>query len=1321
MIPPRTSIYSQPRCNFYSQSHLPRLADLVEKKSSGNTDDTKIPFNRASSSQAYHPYPLEFHRNIRRMWDPRLNTRRVQRVADCTPRYRDYVQCKKELELLLSTGGHQSKTGIFTDLKTPTISMDAYVDQFITGDNTYPIFDEWIVDDHYFYLAIDEALKNKKFTKEQLSSFKLKPLFGKLCEVPRMEGLISKPSFFGDLSIDFPGKQACLFNLVDDKGTEVIDQPLFLIKDPVEEIDVESDPAEDLHFFLANILGIDNNQHWAQEHIEDLFWPQKKIDREGKEVIENAFPKGQEVQRINGLDLKKLLKVARENQQTNVKASIYDPRLKWADEKILQKRVLEVANGITKKYLKLVNDYEIAKEVGRYNDIENNRLNTKAVEGEKATQVTLGQGLDVLKRIFEASKEAYYYGEHVPILKFVGAAILDIFNNRNNFFPVRSHMGDYAKKVRPLIENNNFTPEFLEMVLELYASENNMFFNFAVQGAAFDRFEGMEKYTAALKCAIDRSPNKLRLDAFMEHEILGMDQMPSDPLLMEGKMYIRITGDQAIEFAVQNPNDPNSLIIETILPLKFLKSCIDNNIVTFSSNYLKTISTDLKNDILETAGKAHCVVYKSSQHSAFEIFMLLFKKQFYLPTFLTTKANPNDVTWKKYSDEEAGITKRLFAELSSDVKHGNIDKYLSGEKQLPTGLQNVMYEIHVDGEGHSVLPSGDILFSLYNFYQAAGLKLMEFDKPDGSGKELRVVIILEMIDRSQADPTFNPQYDIRVSKRDPGGDMFKAEGGKGLPIMHLFPKIEKQKDGKEVMTIGCRLPGKEVITIQPFKEMGDVEGDHLSSFIFNGLPQDAYQSIINVLALYHTSQPRQNLKHFIDAAVQEHAEAINRYFAANNLNGRTIPDKWQLTRISNTQRSRGVGPATLVVGILNVQASFRRNGIRTPEYFPKMDPFFQNNLYLLTKAHEAIQSGKVPDQKSFLAKLRKEIRDQAGDRVKFDTNDYSKEKRHLLNTLTKEQALKAIDRYETMAYLKSTKGLIRRSLERPAKTLTRSRYHGAAASKAGASRKRTLDLAGKERDDKPLKKAMKSTEHVAQQQLNGKENSELEIRKKLAYQSSLLESTEQMVALIEQMELMDSKKFILPGKYIAPDVSTKLYCKPEMNISHNTVDKVNKADLYLRNLSFELKGVESDGNCFFSAFLGSYETLSTKRPMLERMPTRQSKLTYLRKLVHKILLVQAKDFKDIEKVEMLKRDGEWVKVEEGAKLAGAFDLPIRVITPFGKGEINEDLTTDSVMDYLYSSKEDGTDWNLVKDKPDQFVTIVDLGGHFVFAQSIVKA
>lgn len=95
----------------------------------------------------------------------------------------------------------------------------------------------------------------------------------------------------------------------------------------------------------------------------------------------------------------------------------------------------------------------------------------------------------------------------------------------------------------------------------------------------------------------------------------------------------------------------------------------------------------------------------------------------------------------------------------------------------------------------------------------------------------------------------------------------------------------------------------------------------------------------------------------------------------------------------------------------------------------------------------------------------------------------------------------------------------------------------------------------------------------------------------------------------------------------------------------------------------------------------------------------------------------------MQKVETLKKDGSWVLTEEGVRLASSLNLPIRVITPFEKGEFNEDLNELPLIDYLYSPQkgEDATDWNLVENKPEQYITIVDLGRHFVFAQPTKEA
>ncbi|MGH2613041.1 MAG: hypothetical protein ACRDFB_08355, partial [Rhabdochlamydiaceae bacterium] len=160
-------------------------------------------------------------------------------------------------------------------------------------------------------------------------------------------------------------------------------------------------------------------------------------------------------------------------------------------------------------------------------------------------------------------------------------------------------------------------------------------------------------------------------------------------------------------------------------------------------------------------------------------------------------------------------------------------------------------------------------------------------------------------------------------------------------------------------------------------------------------------------------------------------------------------------------------------------------------------------------------------------------------------------------------------------------------------------------------------------------------------------------------------------------------------------------------ISEDMVQKVNNAHAYLKKMGFKLKGIKADGNCFFNAFLESYQLLSRKIPLLDM---EGNKTSYLRKQVAAQYENIPNASKYPDRSEQIKKDTEWVTAAgEGDLLANIFDLPIRVLT----------VETEGVMDMLTFSQynKDREEWNKIHetDRPSEYIFIVDLGGHFIHA------
>ncbi|KIC75205.1 hypothetical protein DB42_AK00050 [Neochlamydia sp. EPS4] len=168
-------------------------------------------------------------------------------------------------------------------------------------------------------------------------------------------------------------------------------------------------------------------------------------------------------------------------------------------------------------------------------------------------------------------------------------------------------------------------------------------------------------------------------------------------------------------------------------------------------------------------------------------------------------------------------------------------------------------------------------------------------------------------------------------------------------------------------------------------------------------------------------------------------------------------------------------------------------------------------------------------------------------------------------------------------------------------------------------------------------------------------------------------------------------------------------------ISDSIKAKVNAAAAYLIEEGFELKGVASDGDCFFSAFLGSYACLSRKIPLLDDC---KDKIPYLRQVLADIV-----KHTDSERAEEIKRKAAWISgLGEGDLLASALSIPIRLVT------INEEKLVCGIHDRLIFSEQGlseenrSQEWKTIpqKERPKEYIFIVDLGGHFVYAQKHLK-
>jgi tetratricopeptide (TPR) repeat protein len=188
-----------------------------------------------------------------------------------------------------------------------------------------------------------------------------------------------------------------------------------------------------------------------------------------------------------------------------------------------------------------------------------------------------------------------------------------------------------------------------------------------------------------------------------------------------------------------------------------------------------------------------------------------------------------------------------------------------------------------------------------------------------------------------------------------------------------------------------------------------------------------------------------------------------------------------------------------------------------------------------------------------------------------------------------------------------------------------------------------------------------------------------------------------------------------PPRWSPPQIAKFLWCNPATIISDSEEAKVNAVAAYLYKEGFELKGVVGDGDCFFSAFLGSYEGLSRKISLLAIL---SDKISYLRQVLSGI--VKHRDSKRAEEI-IGKRT--WVSgLGEGDLLASALSIPIRLVT------VNEERLICGINDMLIfpkaslSEEDRSQEWKAIpqEERPQEYIFIVDLGGHFIYAQKPLK-
>jgi hypothetical protein len=81
---------------------------------------------------------------------------------------------------------------------------------------------------------------------------------------------------------------------------------------------------------------------------------------------------------------------------------------------------------------------------------------------------------------------------------------------------------------------------------------------------------------------------------------------------------------------------------------------------------------------------------------------------------------------------------------------------------------------------------------------------------------------------------------------------------------------------------------------------------------------------------------------------------------------------------------------------------------------------------------------------------------------------------------------------------------------------------------------------------------------------------------------------------------------------------------------------------------------------------------------------------------------------------MIKQDREWINSGEGEKLAKFFKIPIRLVT-VNQGQVNAEA---SDMLIFSETDKDNQEWKTIpeNEKPGEYIFIVDIGGHFLWAK-----
>lgn len=198
----------------------------------------------------------------------------------------------------------------------------------------------------------------------------------------------------------------------------------------------------------------------------------------------------------------------------------------------------------------------------------------------------------------------------------------------------------------------------------------------------------------------------------------------------------------------------------------------------------------------------------------------------------------------------------------------------------------------------------------------------------------------------------------------------------------------------------------------------------------------------------------------------------------------------------------------------------------------------------------------------------------------------------------------------------------------------------------------------------------------------------------------------------EFIPLFERKKIEISSSEISDHLWVNSGTSDPALVPDSVVQKVNAIADYLKREGFELRGVKKDSNSFCNAFLKSYKMLSQKIYSIDHQG---NKISYLRNLIASQfpLYSQTKEKPKLSAEEIvrrtkkIKKDKNELKAGEGKLLAKALRVPIRIIS--NKNTIVDTLTLED------GSRQDLKPVNQ-QPRPQEYVFLVDLGGHFICAQ-----